>query len=117
MNSLATLESNMARAREAIDASQWTTAEVSLREILAQNGQHATALRLLATVDASPGTSQFGDRTGETSAERRAFAEVHLSWRLRCIAPNDSMKRSSTSPWRINCAGLDQSHSEYRRLA
>lgn len=78
MNSLATLDDNLARAREAMSAGQWTDAESFLRAALARDPQNAAALRLLASTVRQLGRTNLAIELGKHSLAYDNSAEGHF---------------------------------------
>lgn len=78
MNLLATLELDLARAREALNAGQWTAAEELARAILAHDSQNAAALRLLAATMRQQGRLNLAIELGKQALGAERSAESHF---------------------------------------
>lgn len=78
MNSLATVDENLARARELMSAGRWADAETTLRAILATNSQHALTLRLLAVTVRQSGRTNLAIELCKHSLAIDATAETHF---------------------------------------
>ncbi len=78
MNSLATFADDLARAREAMSAGQWTDAESLLRAVLARDPQNAPALRLLASAMRQQGRMNLAIELGKHALAYDNSAESHF---------------------------------------
>jgi tetratricopeptide (TPR) repeat protein/ADP-heptose:LPS heptosyltransferase len=78
MNSQATLKLDLARAREAMSAGQWTEADLALRALLARDPQNAMTLRLLATVVRQLGRTNLAIELGKLALTYDNSADGHF---------------------------------------
>ncbi len=78
MNSYTLLEQDLARAREAVNAGQWSAAEELLRAILIHDSRNAAALRLLAITMRQNGQLNLAIELGKQALGADRSAESHF---------------------------------------